>query len=121
MAGQNAREALARHVAESDNQRRLLEDVAETFLEAVPQRIEVFDNSHLQGTNQIGGMIVAGSEGFVKNQYRKFNIKNDDTVPGDDYAMMREVYPSLRAIGAEHKPGSEAWPDLIWSMAGVDS
>ncbi|MEC7153868.1 MAG: helix-hairpin-helix domain-containing protein, partial [Pseudomonadota bacterium] len=115
MAGQNAREALARHVAESDNQRRLLEDVAETFdLEAPPQRIEVFDNSHLQGTNQIGGMIVAGSEGFVKNQYRKFNIKNDDTVPGDDYAMMREVFTRrYERLAREHKPGSDAWPDLI--------
>ena len=115
MAGQNAREALARHVAESDNQRRLLEDVAETFdLEAPPQRIEVFDNSHLQGTNQIGGMIVAGSEGFVKNQYRKFNIKNDDTVPGDDYAMMREVFTRRYGrLAREHKPGSDAWPDLI--------
>ena len=115
MAGQNAREALARHVAESDNQRRLLEDVAETFnLEAPPQRIEVFDNSHLQGTNQIGGMIVAGSEGFVKNQYRKFNIKNDDTVPGDDYAMMREVFTRRYGrLAREHKPGSETWPDLI--------
>ena len=112
---QNAREALARHVAESDNQRRLLEDVAETFdLEAPPQRIEVFDNSHLQGTNQIGGMIVAGSEGFVKNQYRKFNIKNDDTVPGDDYAMMREVFTRrYERLAREHKPGSDAWPDLI--------
>ena len=115
MAYQNAREALARHVAESDNQRRLLEDVAKTFdLEAPPQRIEVFDNSHLQGTNQIGGMIVAGKEGFVKNQYRKFNINNDDTVPGDDYAMMREVFTRRYGrLAREHKPGSEAWPDLI--------
>lgn len=115
MAHQNAREALARHVAESDSQRQLLEGVAEVFdLDAPPQRIEVFDNSHLQGTNQLGGMIVAGNDGFVKNQYRKFNIKNDDTVPGDDYAMMREVFTRRYGrLAREHKPGSEAWPDLV--------
>ncbi|CCB66206.1 MULTISPECIES: excinuclease ABC subunit UvrC [unclassified Hyphomicrobium] len=88
----NAREALGRKLAESSSQARLLEGVAERFsLAAVPRRIEVFDNSHISGTNAVGGMIVAGPEGFVKGQYRKFNIKSPETTPGDDYAMMREV------------------------------
>ncbi|MBS0234138.1 MAG: excinuclease ABC subunit UvrC [Proteobacteria bacterium] len=88
----NAREALGRKLAESSSQARLLEGVAERFgLPAVPRRIEVFDNSHIAGTNAVGGMIVAGPEGFVKGQYRKFNIKSPETTPGDDYAMMREV------------------------------
>ncbi|MFA5956294.1 excinuclease ABC subunit UvrC [Hyphomicrobium sp.] len=88
----NAREALGRKLAESSSQARLLEGIAERFgLAAVPRRIEVFDNSHISGTNAVGGMIVAGAEGFVKGQYRKFNIKSPDTTPGDDYAMMREV------------------------------
>ncbi|MFT3731607.1 MAG: excinuclease ABC subunit UvrC [Hyphomicrobium sp.] len=88
----NAREALGRKLAESSSQAKLLEGVAERFgLAAVPRRIEVFDNSHISGTNAVGGMIVAGPEGFVKGQYRKFNIKSPETTPGDDYAMMREV------------------------------
>ncbi len=88
----NAREALGRKLAESSSQARLLEGVAERFgLTATPRRIEVFDNSHTGGTNAVGGMIVAGPEGFVKGQYRKFNIKSPETTPGDDYAMMREV------------------------------
>jgi excinuclease ABC subunit C len=88
----NAREALGRKLAESSSQARLLEGIAERFaLPAVPRRIEVFDNSHISGTNAVGGMIVAGHDGFVKGQYRKFNIKSPETTPGDDYAMMREV------------------------------
>lgn len=88
----NAREALGRKLAESSSQARLLEGIAERFaLPSVPRRIEVFDNSHTGGTNAVGAMIVAGPEGFVKGQYRKFNIKSPDTAPGDDYAMMREV------------------------------
>ena len=88
----NAREALARRLAESSSQRRLLEGLAERFgLARVPRRIEVFDNSHISGTNAVGGMIVAGPDGFVKGQYRKFNIKGEGLTPGDDYAMMREV------------------------------
>ena len=89
---QNAREALGRKLAESSSQARLLEGVAERFgLERVPRRVEVYDNSHIMGTNAVGAMIVAGPDGFVKNQYRKFNIKADGLTPGDDYAMMREV------------------------------
>ncbi|NJO23832.1 MAG: excinuclease ABC subunit UvrC [Sphingomonadales bacterium] len=88
----NAREALGRKLAESSSQRHLLEGIAERFgLPAAPRRIEVFDNSHIAGTNAVGAMIVAGPEGFVKGQYRKFNIKSQDVTPGDDYAMMREV------------------------------
>jgi excinuclease ABC subunit C len=88
----NAREALARRLAESSSQRILLEGIAERFgLPATPRRIEVFDNSHIMGTNAVGAMIVAGPDGFVKSQYRRFNIKSADLTPGDDYAMMREV------------------------------
>lgn len=88
----NAREALGRRLAETSSQARLLKGVAEAFdLSAPPRRIEVYDNSHIMGTNAVGGMIVAGMEGFAKGQYRKFNIKSEDLVPGDDYGMMREV------------------------------
>jgi excinuclease ABC subunit C len=88
----NAREALSRKLAEAASQGKLLEALAAAFgLEAAPRRIEVYDNSHIMGTNAIGAMIVAGPEGFVKNQYRTFNIKSAALTPGDDYAMMREV------------------------------
>jgi excinuclease ABC subunit C len=88
----NAREALARKLAESSSQRKLLEVLAEIFaLAGPPHRIEVYDNSHIQGSNAVGAMIVAGEEGFQKNQYRKFNIHTADLAPGDDFAMMREV------------------------------
>ena len=91
-ATQNAREALARRLAESSSQRILLDGLKERFgLATAPRRVEVFDNSHIQGASAVGAMIVAGPEGFVKNQYRKFNIKSVDLTPGDDYAMMREV------------------------------
>lgn len=88
----NAREALARRLAESESQRRLLEAVASTFdLDRPPERIEVYDNSHISGTKAVGSMIVSGPEGFMKNQYRKFNIRGQTITPGDDYGMMREV------------------------------
>lgn len=88
----NAREALGRKLAEGSSQRRLLQALAERFgLSTVPRRIEVFDNSHIQGANAVGAMIVAGRDGFVKGQYRKFNIKSPNVAPGDDYGMMREV------------------------------
>ncbi|MEP9371143.1 excinuclease ABC subunit UvrC [Mesorhizobium sp. KR1-2] len=91
-AVQNAREALGRRLAETSTQARLLAGMAETFgLEKTPVRIEVYDNSHIMGTNAVGAMIVAGPEGFVKNQYRKFNIRSTDITPGDDFGMMREV------------------------------
>ncbi len=88
----NAREALGRKLAESTSQGKLLAGVASVFgLERAARRVEVYDNSHIMGTNAVGAMIVAGPEGFVKNQYRKFNIKSADLTPGDDFAMMREV------------------------------
>jgi len=88
----NAREALGRKLAETSSQQRLLRALGETFgLPGPPQRIEIYDNSHIQGTNAVGALIVAGPEGFRKNQYRKFNIRSSDLNPGDDYGMMREV------------------------------
>ena len=88
----NAREALGRKLAETSSQQKLLQALADTFkLPRAPRRIEVFDNSHIQGSNAVGAMIVAGPEGFRKNQYRKFNIRSADLAPGDDYGMMREV------------------------------
>jgi excinuclease ABC subunit C len=88
----NAREALGRKLAETSTQEKLLRQLAETFkLPRVPQRIEVYDNSHIQGSNAVGAMIVAGPEGFRKKDYRKFNIRSADLTPGDDFAMMREV------------------------------
>jgi len=88
----NAREALGRKLEEGSSQRRLLEALADRFgLTTAPRRVEVFDNSHIQGSNAVGAMIVAGRDGFVKGQYRKFNIKSENLAPGDDYAMMREV------------------------------
>ncbi|UOK69620.1 excinuclease ABC subunit UvrC [Ancylobacter polymorphus] len=89
---QNAREALGRKLAESASQARLLEELARAFaLQGPPKRIEVYDNSHIMGSNAVGGMIVAGPEGFAKSQYRKFNIRSTELTPGDDYGMMREV------------------------------
>src|SRR6185437_1864615 len=88
----NAREALGRKMAESSAQSKLLAGVCEAFgLETSPERIEVYDNSHIMGTNAVGAMIVAGPEGFQKSQYRKFNIKGADLTPGDDFGMMKEV------------------------------
>ncbi len=117
----NAREALGRRLAESASQARLLAGVAETFgLDEAPRRIEVYDNSHIMGTNAVGGMIVAGPEGFEKGQYRKFNIKGTDLTPGDDYAMMREVLTrrfkrllkeSGRTPPASDEAGEAAEPD----------
>jgi excinuclease ABC subunit C len=88
----NAREALGRKLADTSSQQKLLRQLAETFgLPRVPRRIEVYDNSHIQGTTAVGAMIVAGAEGFRKSQYRKFNIRSADLAPGDDFGMMREV------------------------------
>jgi len=123
---QNAREALGRRLAETSTQARLLEGFAGTFaLEKVPVRIEVYDNSHIMGTNAVGAMIVAGPEGFVKNQYRKFNIRSTTITPGDDFGMMREVMERrfsrlLKEHGDEEAAeadddaqGFPAWPDVI--------
>src|SRR5579862_5070223 len=88
----NAREQLGRRLAENSAQAQLLDGVADAFgLDTPPRRIEVYDNSHIQGAHAIGAFIVAGPGGFEKGQYRKFNIKSEELTPGDDYAMMREV------------------------------
>jgi len=124
----NAREALGRKLADTATQGKLLEGLASMLgLPQVPKRIEVYDNSHIQGTNAVGAMVVAGPEGFVKNQYRKFNIKSEGLTPGDDYAMMREVLQrrfkrllappdSDKAKAEQIKAEQDAvphWPDLV--------
>ncbi len=114
----NAREAMARKMAESASQAKLLEGVAKAFgLAEVPKRIEVYDNSHIAGTNPVGAMIVAGPDGFIKSQYRKFNIKGE-LVAGDDFAMMREVLTRrfsrlLTENGERDQASDAAWPDLV--------
>ena len=114
----NAEQALSRRLAENTSQRRLLDGVAEVFgLAEAPQRIEAFDNSHIGGTGAIGAMVVAGPEGFVKNAYRKFNIRNDagTLAPGDDYGMLREVLTRRfsRALKEEARDVPGQWPDLL--------
>jgi len=137
----NAREALARKLAETTSQHKLLDALGKSVeLARAPHRVEVYDNSHIQGTNAVGAMIVAGPEGFQKNQYRKFNIRSSDLTPGDDFGMMREVLSrrfkrlikeapraSAPAAGAALVPmpapndmpidiggsGESPWPDLV--------
>src|SRR5262249_23079919 len=109
----NAREALGRKLADTSSQQKLLKGLAETFgLPRVPQRIEVYDNSHIQGSNAVGAMIVAGPEGFRKNQYRKFNIRSAELTPGDDFGMMREVlerrFKRLMAEAPRDAPRADA-------------
>jgi excinuclease ABC subunit C len=128
---QNSREALERRLAESSSQLRLLKSLAETFgLADMPKRIEVYDNSHIMGTNAVGAMIVAGPEGFAKNQYRKFNIKSPETAPGDDTGMMREVLKRRFKRLLDENPresrnenaetASETpWPDLVIVDGGL--
>jgi excinuclease ABC subunit C len=118
----NAREALGRKLSESSAQGKLLEGVAETFgLEAPPERIEVYDNSHVMGTNAVGGMIVAGPDGFMKSQYRKFNIRSTELTPGDDYGMMREVLTRRfsRLVKEEEEGRDENRPDLVLIDGGA--
>ena len=115
-AVQNAADAHSRRLSESATHRKLLEGVADIFdLDGTPRRIEVYDNSHISGTKALGAMIVSGAEGFEKNAYRKFNIKNPDTVPGDDYAMMHEVLTRrfARALKEDPERNSDIWPDLV--------
>jgi excinuclease ABC subunit C len=134
----NAREALGRKLAETSSQEKLLRQLAETFaLPRVPRRIEVFDNSHIQGSNAVGAMVVAGPEGFRKSQYRKFNIRSADLTPGDDFGMMREVLQRrFKRLMAEAPRGEGAdaalprpegaadddespWPDLVLIDGGL--
>ena len=116
----NAREALARKLAESSSQRKLLELLATSLvLPRAPRRIEVYDNSHIQGSNAVGAMIVAGPEGFRKNQYRKFNIRSTDLTPGDDFAMLREVLARRfkRLIAEAPRPAIDAAGSAIATLA----
>ncbi len=121
-AVRNARESLARRMSESATQTKLLQGIADAFgLQAPPARIEVYDNSHIQGTHAVGGMIVMGSEGFMKNAYRKFDIKGDDITPGDDFGMMKEVlhrrFTRLLKEDADRSKG--LWPDLLLIDGGA--
>jgi len=118
----NARESLARKMAETATQAKLLQGLAEAFdLPKTPNRIEVYDNSHIQGTNAVGAMIVAGPDGMMKNQYRKFNIRGDDLTPGDDFGMMKEVltrrFKRLLKEDPDRKEGH--WPDLLLIDGGA--
>ena len=126
----NARDALGRNLAETSSQAKLLEGVGEAFgLEGPPKRIEVYDNSHIMGTNAVGGMIVAGPGGFAKNQYRKFNIRSEEITPGDDFGMMREVLTRrFSRLVKEHgsrenaprdEDGFGPWPDLVFIDGGA--
>ena len=121
-AVRNARESLARKMAESSTQNKLLAGLAEAFdLEAPPKRIEVYDNSHIQGTNAVGGMIVAGAEGFLKSQYRKFNIKSAAGANSDDFGMMKEVLTRRfeRLLKEDPERKTDAWPDLLLIDGGA--
>jgi excinuclease ABC subunit C len=119
MAQRNAAEALMREMAQSQNQRAMLDEVRDLFdLVDTPERIEVYDNSHIQGSNAVGGMIVAGPEGFIKNSYRKFNIIRDEHTPefgGDDFAMMRQMLNRRfrRAMREDPERQTGVWPDLV--------
>ncbi|MSP81297.1 MAG: excinuclease ABC subunit UvrC [Rhodospirillales bacterium] len=118
----NAREALARHMSESATQRKLLEGVADSLaLDGPPRRIEIYDNSHIQGANALGAMVVAGAEGFVKAAYRTFNIKSAELAPGDDYGMLREVLMRRFARALREDPDRESgnWPDLVLIDGGA--
>lgn len=115
-AQRNAVEALDRRLAETTTQAKILEEMVGTFgLDGVPDRIEVYDNSHIQGTHALGAMVVAGPEGFRKSAYRKFNIKNPETKPGDDFAMMREVFERRFGRAQREDPDRDSgeWPDLV--------
>ena len=118
----NARESLARKMSETATQTKLLNGLAEAFgLDAPPQRIEVYDNSHIQGAHAVGGMIVAGQEGFNKSQYRKFNIKGEELTPGDDFGMMKEVLTRRfkRLLKEDPDRESGTWPDLLLIDGGA--
>jgi len=121
-AARNARESLARRMSETSTQNRLLEGLAEAFdLDGPPRRIEVYDNAHIQGSDAVGGMIVAGAEGFVKSQYRKFNIKTAAGANSDDFGMMREVLTRRfeRLLKEDPERKGDIWPDLLLIDGGA--
>ena len=121
-AARNARESLARRMSETATQAKLLRGVAEAFgLDGPPQRIEIYDNSHIMGTNAVGAMIVAGPDGFMKNQYRKYNIRGEDLVPGDDFGMMKEVLSRrfTRLLKEDPERDKGLWPDLLLIDGGA--
>jgi excinuclease ABC subunit C len=121
-AARNARESLGRRMSESAAQTKLLAGISEAFdLDAPPARIEVYDNSHIQGAHAVGAMIVAGPEGFIKSQYRKFNIKSVDLTPGDDFGMMKEVLTRRfqRLLKEDPDRQTENWPDLLLIDGGA--
>ncbi len=121
-ASRNARESLARKMSESAAQSKLLTGLADAFdLDSPPGRIEVYDNSHIQGTNAVGAMIVAGPEGFIKSQYRKYNIRGEDLTPGDDFGMMKEVLTRRfqRLLKEDPDRHGDTWPDLLLIDGGA--
>ena len=121
-AARNAREALGRKMAETESQARLLDGLAEAFgLDDPPGRIEVYDNSHIQGAHAVGAMIVAGPEGYMKSQYRKFNIRGEELTPGDDFGMMKEVLERRfkRLLKDDPDRMGETWPDLLLIDGGA--
>ncbi len=121
-ATRNAEEAVSRKLAETASQTRLLSEVAKVFdLAKPPERIEIYDNSHIQGTNAVGGMVVAGPDGFIKGQYRKFTIKDTTLTPGDDYGMMREVMRRRFARALKEREAGDVsnWPDLVLIDGGL--
>lgn len=121
-ARRNARESLGRRIAENQAQGKLLDGLAEAFgLDGPPKRVEVYDNSHIQGAHAVGAMIVAGPEGYLKSQYRKFNIKGESLTPGDDFGMMKEVLNRRFARLLKEDPDreTEAWPDLLLIDGGA--
>ncbi|MBC7738610.1 MAG: excinuclease ABC subunit UvrC [Candidatus Saccharibacteria bacterium] len=121
-ATRNARESLARRMSETSTQNRLLEGLAEAFdLDAPPRRIEIYDNAHIQGSNAVGGMVVAGPEGFIKSQYRKFNIKSAAGANSDDFGMMKEVLTRRfeRLLKEDPERKTDLWPDLLLIDGGA--
>ena len=118
----NARESLARKMSETATQAKLLTGLGEAFdLDSAPTRVEVYDNSHIQGAHAVGAMIVAGPDGFLKSQYRKFNFKDDSITPGDDFGMMKEVLTRRfkRLLKEDPSRQTENWPDLLLIDGGA--